>query len=125
MNKTSEGSVALLTVILLLVVLVSVGAAIVASSTDYLISGKNVTERFQLEMLNRTCVEEAMYRIKRDPSFTGDFSITFNERTCLVTVQTSNATTRLLRIKNESGKYTLTQEYSVDTSSNPNTISEL
>ncbi len=125
MNRTSEGSVALLTVILLLVVLVSVGAAIVASSTDYLISGKNVTERYHLEMLNRTCVEEAMYRIKRNPSFTGDFSITVNDRTCVVTAQTINASTRSLRIVNESGNYTLTKEYSVDTSTNPNTISEL
>lgn len=105
--RPSRGAVALLTVILIGVMVVSAGvAAILAGQTNVITSGQS-DHRNRALMFASACVEEALLRLKRNESYTGGTVPVGLNDTCTVTVSGSG-TTRTITATAVSSIYTQT-----------------
>ena len=115
------GSVALMTVIALTVLLVSVGSALVLSSADYLISGRDFSERLSIDLMSRTCLEEGMYRLKLNKSYVGTFTYTDGPHMCEIEIslQGGDPNLKQIEIDIDRGNYSLTNVFQVDMTSKP------
>lgn len=121
MKRNSQGSVALITIIILTVLLVSVGSSLVLSSADYIISGKDFSERVALDLIKRTCFEEGMHHIKLKKAYTGNFVYSRGSDSCTVVIsqEGSDPNNRLIEIEATRGTYSLSDEFHVDTTVKP------
>lgn len=121
MKRVEDGSVALITIIILTILLVSVGSSLVLSSADYLISGRDFSERVTLDLVKRTCFEEGMHHLKLNKSYTGEFTYTRGTETCTVNVSQEGGSPnkRLIHVVATHGTYSLTDSFHVDTTVKP------
>lgn len=116
-----RGNIALLTVLTLVVLLVSIGASLVISSTDYLISGRDFTERLSLDLMTRTCLEEGMYHLKTNKSYVGTFTYTEETNSCTIVIAQEGLDPNHKRIEINTlrGEYALDSTFYVDVSTKP------
>lgn len=124
--RKQNGSIALLTVLALVIMLVSVGSALVISSTDYLISGRSFSERLTLDSIMRTCLEEGMYRLKKEKSFTGTVTYAQDSASCSIVISEENGdpNKRLIEIDAATDGYAQSGVFHADTTSKPYVVTK-
>lgn len=81
-----KGYVALTTVLVMLPLLLLTGISSLYGNISSLIVGKMNYDYEILRTNSETCLEEAVYRIKRSHSFTGSFDIAMDNWSCTVTI---------------------------------------
>lgn len=81
-----KGYVALTTVLVMLPLLLLTGIASLYGNISSLVIGKMNYDYEILKTNSETCLEEAVYRIKRSKAFTGTFDLTMDNWSCTVTV---------------------------------------
>lgn len=82
-----KGYVALTTVLIMLPLLMLTGITSLYGNITSLMVGKMNYDYEILKTNSETCLEEAVYRIKRSHSFSEPFDITMNDWSCSVTVE--------------------------------------
>ena len=82
-----KGYIALTVVLLIIPLLLLAGIDSVYNNLTSLLVGRMNYDSKRLEINSETCLEESVYRIKRNPSYTGEYVITLSEWTCTIDVQ--------------------------------------
>lgn len=85
--KKAEGSIALITVLVVSSILLISGLTIVLSSVDYSKSVKNISKVVDSGPIIDSCFEESMYKIKLNKNITGPFTITVDSLSCNANIQ--------------------------------------
>lgn len=81
-KKKIAGYIALTTVLVILPLLLLSGIDAIYTNITLLISGKMQYDYNILEINAETCLEESVYKIKKNRSFTGTFNITRTDWNC-------------------------------------------
>jgi hypothetical protein len=116
----TKAAVALTTLIVVSSMLLLSGVTLMMINIDLAHSNKSVNSN----MINRinadSCLEEGLLRLSNDPSYTGTFSLTFEDGNCNGTI--SNDTipnTKIILIDSDFDGYTYHKEEKVNMSTNP------
>lgn len=134
MNKTSSknakkysAGVALPTVVLISSVLLIGGLSLVAMSIDVRKSSKGFGQYVKASMQAEVCLEESVQILKYDPTYTGNFNLTFPTGECDSFVSNIGGDPNLKEVVVtsvfEDSDYE--KKYQVDVSDYPITITEL
>jgi hypothetical protein len=81
-----KGYIALTTVLVILPVLLLIGINSLYKNTTTLIVAKMSYDYETLRSNSETCLEEAVYKIKRGGTYTGSFNLSMDNWNCTVTV---------------------------------------
>lgn len=81
-----KGYVALTTVLVMLPLLLLTGISSLYGNISSLIIGKMNYDYEILQTNSETCLEEAVYRIKRSHSYTGTFDVNMDNWSCTVSI---------------------------------------
>jgi hypothetical protein len=123
-KKSVAANISLTTVLVTSAILLLTGITIVFSTMDLAYSSKD-TFNYELNtMRSRSCLEEAIYRIKNNPTFTGTAAITFTDGNCsaAVTNDPQNSNIKLVAITSMIKEYTYMLNKKVDISTSPFTV---
>ncbi|MDD4382091.1 MAG: hypothetical protein PHE21_01965 [Candidatus Dojkabacteria bacterium] len=82
-----KGYMALTVVLLIIPLLLLAGIDSVYNNLTSLLVGKMNYDSQKLEINTETCLEESIYRIKRNPNYTGEYTLTIGELNCTVNIQ--------------------------------------
>lgn len=125
MKKTAKnkvrGYIALTIVIILIPVMMMGGVELLYNNIDFMKSAKSLSDSEKLSFSLRSCTEESIQRIKKNPLFTGQLLYTINGFACDVTI-TNNATNPAIKIidsKVNSGILNKREIKNLDTSKSP------
>ena len=119
-NRT-EGSIALITVIVISGILLASGIAVILLSADLAIASQDYSAKVRMESALRTCLEESLFRVKGDIDFVGDVSYTNGFQQCSSVVSDDPITpdVKIISVDASYDGYGTTDEFSVDVSSEP------
>lgn len=122
-----KGSMSLTTVLLIGVMIVAGSTVLVLTTVDMAISTKRFESGQKAKDEARTCLEEAMYKIRRDTSFEGEVTYSSTEFTCTATVGTipGEQKSKSISIVGTLGEYSSTQAYIVEIFTEPYVIKPL
>jgi hypothetical protein len=81
-----RGYVALTVILVIIPVLLLTGVDSMYKSISMLIVGKMKYDYQILRTNTETCIEESVYRLKRNPSFTGDINLSNSSWSCTISV---------------------------------------
>lgn len=121
-NLNKKGNVAFSTVIVTSSILLVAGAALLLSMTDF---SKSSNSYFNNELNNvqaNACVEESLQKIRSDTNYNGNFSVTFPNGNCSITI-TTNSNYRNVSIVSTYNTYQTNITKKVDISQNPFVVS--
>jgi hypothetical protein len=116
-----EGSVALITVLIITATLLSTGVALVLISLDLSMATKDALSRQRVEAMKQTCVEESLSRLKASAGYSGTLTYSYNGDTCSSTVTTdlNDPNVRVLAVTGTTDGYSLDETVRVDISTEP------
>ena len=116
-----KGSISLTTVLLIGVMIVAGSAVLILTTVDLSHSTKQIESGQRVKEESRTCLEEAMYKLTRVPSYEGDVSYANTDFSCTATIATvpGPARQKSITVTGVLGEYTSTQTYTVDLSTEP------
>jgi hypothetical protein len=118
--KKIKANISLITVLVTTMILLLGGIVVIMNSIDLSHSAKDSFNGIINEMHARSCVEEGLVRIKKDVTFTGQFTITFTDGSCTNVVTTDSPTTvKKFTISSNASGYNLSLIKKVDTSVDP------
>lgn len=125
-----KGAVALTTVLLIGVMVIAGSVVLVLTSIDLSKSTQVFEYGAKAKNQTRTCVEEAMYRLRRDPLFTGEISYSNTDYFCSGVVSniagepSKKALSVTGTVTNED-LYASSSDYVIDISTEPYEISRI
>jgi hypothetical protein len=107
-------------------VLISSGIIVLMSSMDLATSSKDSFNLYLNEMRSRSCLEEGLIRIKNDPTYTGQASITYTNGLCTVDISNdpSNPVMKIFLVNSTVDTYNYSITKKVDISQEPYLIVE-
>ncbi len=119
-KDTKSASVALTTVVLLSGILLVTAVAIVISNLDISMAIKNV-ESFNIAKLNTfSCIEESIYKLKFEPTFTGNIVVNDLNDSCTAVVSNdANPNYKTITSTSNTDGTNYTTTITVDISMNP------
>ena len=115
-TKQFKANVSLTTVIVTGTILLLSGMVILLSTMDLSYSSKD-TFNYELNMMRtKSCLEEALARIKSNTAFTGSANITFSDGNCAaaVTNDPQHVNIKLVEITSVLGDYTYLSNKKID-----------
>jgi len=115
-----KGNVSLTLVIVFTAVLISMGITLILTTVDYTFNSKVFNSNTVSKAKARSCIEDAISRIKANTSFTGSFTITFSDGNC--TANVSNSPSPGIKNISVTGNYdsiTYTETKKLDTNQLP------
>ncbi|MDD3661959.1 MAG: hypothetical protein PHG63_02730 [Candidatus Dojkabacteria bacterium] len=120
-NRSDSGSVALITVIVITGLLLATGIAAVLTSADLAVSVRDHQHKMRVGHVVRSCLEEALLRIKDDESFAGNFSFSMVGGSCEVGVGVDplDPDLRTIDIVSTADGFEKSRQYTVNISLNP------
>lgn len=118
-----NGNISLTTVILVGALLIVSGMAVLSNAMDISLSTKSYLNRSMVDLRVITCIDEGMYRLAQNVTYTGSFTVTYPNGSCQVTVAIVNATTKSITSTGIYGSYQATRTKQVNTSVSPMTLS--
>lgn len=121
MKSKLRGSVALTTVILVSGLLLLGGLTVIVVSIDVSRVSKIVVDAELAKIQTTTCFEEGLLEIKQNPLFEGLMEL---EECSYTIIDNANPDIRYLVVQSQSGPYTYSNSYRVDTSISPFSVSE-
>lgn len=123
-----KGYIALTTVLVILPVLLISGIDSLYKSTTYLIIGKETADYQLLKGNSETCIEEAVYKIKRSPEYVGIFNISMDNWSCSITIsdKAGYIGTKIIKITAvDDNMTTFTTQKELNTKTNPFELSNI
>ena len=125
-RKEQKGSIALLTVIVVTAILLASGMSLVLVSSDLIIASKDYSNVQRISLVQRTCLEESLSRVKKNDSFTGTVAYNGGQDTCSSLVENDpvNPSIKVLTITGTTDGYSLVDVVHVDISVEPYHIVE-
>jgi len=116
-----KGSIALTTVLLIGVMITAGSIVLVLTTVDLSRSTKQVESGQRVKEESRTCLEEAMYKLTRVPTYLGEVSYTNTDFYCTATVAEvpGQPNQRAIAVNGVFGEYISGQTYTVDLSTEP------
>lgn len=120
--RNYSGNIALTTVLVFSGMLVLTGITIIIQAIDFGSSTSSYTHQIYAQNTSFSCLEESLFKISSNPSYTGSFQISStNGGTCDATV-TGTAPNKSVSIESSyrSSNYNTTK--SIDTSQTPFTV---
>lgn len=120
-KHTADASIALITVIIVSAILLAIGTSLVISSMDLTMSSKNALASTYSYSLRRTCLEEAMYKLRYDSSYSIGITVNTEKGTCTATIlpHDTEPDMRFIDITTQYDNYTTEETKTVDLSQNP------
>lgn len=118
-----KGNISLTTVILVGALLIVSGMAVLSNAMDISLSTKSYLNRSMVDLRVLTCIDEGMYRLAQNVTYTGSFTVTYPDGSCEVTVSTVNATTKTITSTGIYGSYRATRTKQVNTAVTPMVLS--
>ncbi|MBU1126578.1 MAG: hypothetical protein ABH826_04090 [Patescibacteria group bacterium] len=86
--QTKKGVAALMTVIIVVAMVLSIGVVIAQIGINELVFGLQGDRSDQLLQIADSCADEGYYRLKRDQGYSGG-TVTFSEGSCTLTISGS------------------------------------
>lgn len=120
----AKGNVSLTTVILVGALLIVSGMGLLANAIDITLSTKSYFNRMLAESRISTCVEEAMYKLAKNPPYTGPITVAYSDGNCQVQISNigGDPTKKNLQISATIGQYTVTKTKKADTTTSPMSV---
>lgn len=121
LQQKQKGAAALITLIILSTVLLLTGITLVLNSIDLNRSLKGFISNQFLYIQSRTCLEDAMSKIRFNPNYDGTSTFTLNGITCQVTVANNagNINYRDINLTVNNGEFYYSELKIVNISTNP------
>ncbi|MCA9385411.1 hypothetical protein KC717_02060 [Candidatus Dojkabacteria bacterium] len=82
-----KGSITLTTTVLASAILLAAGITLVLTGIDLGHTSETFQSNSLAQLRSRTCLEEGLYRVRQDTSFTGEVSHIYNDGSCTVDIQ--------------------------------------
>lgn len=119
-----KGYIALTMILILVPALVLTGITLMSSNINLLVSSKSITNISLLKVKSTTCLEEALFRLNRNPALSGELTYNFSSDLCIVNITNeTDPNIRKLTIEISDSGYTYHLEKYVDISQNPFIVS--
>jgi DeoR/GlpR family transcriptional regulator of sugar metabolism len=122
MRKSLQGNISLTTVIVMTAILLLSGLSVITSTFD-LAKANQDTVYHELNVFRiRSCVEEALNRIKFNHAFTGVAAITFTDGSCSATVSNDpggNLNIKLVALTSQTKNFYYSLNKSIDITNTP------
>lgn len=119
-KRKKKGMIALVTVIVISGILLVTGIALVLASADLAMSAKGYAAKVNLQSTMRTCLEESIYKLKFDDTFTGQISHSGSSGSCTADVSDDiNPGIKNIDVTTLYGDYTNGKLFQVDVSQEP------
>ncbi len=118
--KKEKGSIALTSVIILSTMLLLAGIGLIVATIDLTVATKSFYNINTARTEARGCLEESLYKITRNTSYTGTFSLTYSTGSCSATVANDvPSTTKIVTITGTVDSNNVTVVKKIDTAVSP------
>ncbi len=127
-KKKQKGYIALTTVLIILPLLLLTGIDSVYKNITLLLTGKMTYDHNILEINAETCLEESVYKIKKNRTYAGVLTITQTEWSCTATIsdKSGEAGVKLIEITaSDKGDNVVTIFKQLNTNTDPFGISNI
>ena len=115
-----QGGIALTTVIVLSGVLLTTGIAIAITAIDLRKASEAATDNFVAESYSLTCLDESVNKLKFNPTYTGNFSLTLPDGDCSSFItNNANPNYKDVAIMSSKGRSIVEVSYVLDVSDYP------
>ena len=122
--KNKKGTITLTTVILFTAMLMIAGVTLTLTSIDLSNNTKSFNNINLAQIRSSTCIEESVYRVKASTSYTGTFTSTYSDGSCVGTITNDSAPSRkVASITSSVGTSNYVTIKYIDYSTTPFTIS--
>ncbi len=119
-----KGYIALTMILILVPALVLTGITLMSSNINLLVSSKSIVNNSLLRVKTTTCLEEALFRLNRNPALTGEMTVNLADDQCIVNITNDvDPNIRNITINIESSGYFYQLDKYVDISQNPFIVS--
>ncbi|GAB4158026.1 MAG: hypothetical protein Fur003_1770 [Candidatus Dojkabacteria bacterium] len=123
--KKYNGSASLITMIIIVAILLTMGITVVMTSIDLLKVNDGLTNRINAQVGAKTCFEESLNILKDNLDYVGNFSYSNPSSTdCNAVITDEGSGIRLIEITSSSGEYDYQETHRVDTFQYPIVILE-
>lgn len=120
-----NGGVALTTVIIIMALLISSGLTVVIAGIDHRRAASSQVANTKARINSRSCLEEAVQKIKFNPNFVGSLSLVAVDGGCEATISNdTNPTVKVVSYKGSYGESNYSTTAKVDFSTYPFSITE-
>lgn len=115
--RYKKGSIALTTVLMVSAILLASGLTLILTSIDLSFASKNFNSYQLSKIRSKTCLEESLYKISKNPSYTGTVSYTYSDGSCtaIITNDLVISTTKIVSINTTLNVYNYSETKRVDT----------
>lgn len=120
-----RASITLTTLIVLSSILLAGGISFILSSVDIRYVSNDSFDRVLLDIHMRTCLEESVYKVTTDNTYTGNFLVTIDEKECSITITNSGLNTKNVAISGTYSNKTSYKNYAIDISDTPYQVAAL
>jgi hypothetical protein len=121
MNKKFKANISLTTVLVTTSILLLGGIGVIINSIDLAKSTRSANNFMLNELRARNCIEEGLYRMKLNPSFTGQVNVSFTDGNCIVdiSIDPQNGNYRIFAITSIINDYQYSITKHIDITQNP------
>lgn len=115
-----KAHIALTTVLLVSSLLLTGGTILVLTTIDTALGVKSLSINIDTKNHAKTCIEESLYKIDKNKSYTGNSSVTEGNKTCTYTVSNNaNPSLKTVVISSSIGSYNYSTTFTVNITTNP------
>lgn len=118
-----KGSITLTTLIVMSSILLGGGISFILSTVDMRYVSNDSFDRSLLDVHVRTCLEEGVYRLTLDNTYTGSFDVDIDDKSCSVAITDTSPTVKAVAITGTYKNKNASQSYTVDISDSPYQVS--
>lgn len=125
LQKKVAGNISLTTVIMVGAILIVSGMAVLSNAIDISMSTKSYFNRTMADIRISSCIDEGMYRLTKQPTYTGTVSVTYTDGTCQVVITNigGDVTKKNLAVTATFSNFTATRVKKADTTTSPISMS--
>lgn len=124
LQEKVAGNISLTTVILVGAILIVSGMAVLSNAIDIAMSTKSYFNRNMADLRASTCIDEGMYKIAKQSTYTGTTTVNYADGNCVVVITNigGDPTKKNLAITARYGLFTVTRTKRADTATTPISI---
>ncbi|MBW7953685.1 MAG: hypothetical protein QY330_00605 [Candidatus Dojkabacteria bacterium] len=124
--QRKKGLIALSTLIIVTAILLVGGITLLITSADLAKATRSYNQILYTGLRSRSCLEEALYRLRIDPFFTGSvilpFPDSYPDGNCSASISNLSGNLRQISVTSVFEDVTITKTSTVDISTNPPTL---
>lgn len=118
--KQKKGNISLTLVIILAAILISMGISLTLTSVDHAYMSRSFYLQTINKTISRSCVEDGINRIKKDPNYTGSFTITLSDGNCIAEItNTPTPGVKKISVTSNYNEFVHNEEKYLDTNTVP------